>query len=309
MKVYKPKFWDSRKFSFWPYFFFPFALIINLINLLKFKYSKKEKFDIPIILVGNIYLGGTGKTPLCIEIFQILRSLKLNPAFVKKHHEKYADETKLLENIGKVFSNKQRSEAVKSLISNNFKVAIFDDGFQDPGVKSDISIICFNEKQWIGNGFVIPSGPLREKLNALKRCNHVFINGNQNLEFEKTINKFNPEIKVFYTQYKLTNLDDMINRKVIAFAGIGNPENFFDLLKNNNIEIIETLKFPDHYNFKKIDIANLNERARELDACLVTTGKDYFRLSNEDKKNIKYLKFELLIDKKEEFINELKKII
>ncbi|MBO6489212.1 MAG: tetraacyldisaccharide 4'-kinase [Pelagibacteraceae bacterium] len=309
MKVYKPKFWDSRKFSFWPYFFFPFALIINLINLLKFKYSKKEKFDIPIILVGNIYLGGTGKTPLCIEIFQILRSLKLNPAFVKKHHEKYADETKLLENIGKVFSNKQRSEAVKSLISNNFKVAIFDDGFQDPGVKSDISIICFNEKQWIGNGFVIPSGPLREKLNALKRCNYVFINGNQNLEFEKTINKFNPEIKIFYTQYKLTNLDDMINRKVIAFAGIGNPENFFDLLKNNNIEIIETLKFPDHYNFKKIDIANLNERARELDACLVTTGKDYFRLSNEDKKNIKYLKFELLIDKKEEFINELKKII
>ena len=260
-------------------------------------------------MVGNIYLGGTGKTPLCIEIFQILRSLKLNPAFVKKHHEKYADETKLLENIGKVFSNKQRSEAVKSLISNNFKVAIFDDGFQDPGVKSDISIICFNEKQWIGNGFVIPSGPLREKLNALKRCNYVFINGNQNLEFEKTINKFNPEIKVFYTQYKLTNLDDIINRKVLAFAGIGNPKNFFDLLKNNNIEIIETIKFPDHYNFKKIDIANLNERARELDACLVTTGKDYFRLSNEDKKNIKYLKFELLIDKKEEFINELKKII
>ena len=309
MKVYKPKFWDSSEFSVWPYFFFPFTLIINLINLLKFKYSKKERFDVPIILVGNIYIGGTGKTPLCIEIFQILKSLKLNPAFIKKHHGKYADETKLLENIGKVFSNKQRSEAVKSLISNNFKVAIFDDGFQDPCVKSDISIICFNEKQWIGNGFVIPSGPLREKLNALKRCNYVFINGNQNLEFEKTINKFNPEIKVFYTQYKLTNLDDIINRKVLAFAGIGNPENFFDLLKNNNIEIIETLKFPDHYNFKKIDITNLNKRARELDACLVTTEKDYLRLSNEDKKNIKYLKFELLIDKKEEFINELKKII
>ena len=176
-------------------------------------------------------------------------------------------------------------------------------------IKFFFYINFFNEKQWIGNGFVIPSGPLREKLNALKRCNYVFINGNQNLEFEKTINRFNPEIKVFYTQYKLTNLDDIINRKVLAFAGIGSPENFFDLLKNNNIEIIETLKFPDHYNYKKIDITNLNERARELDACLVTTEKDYFRLSNEDKKNIKYLKFELLIDKKEEFINELKKII
>jgi tetraacyldisaccharide 4'-kinase len=309
MKVYKPKFWNSKEFSVLPYFLFPFTLIINLINLLKFKFSKKEKFDIPIILVGNIYLGGTGKTPLCIEIFRILKSLKLNPAFIKKNHGKYTDETKLLESIGKVFSNKQRSEAVKSLINNNFKVAIFDDGFQDPGVKSDISIICFNEKQWIGNGFVIPSGPLREKLNALKRCNCVFINGNQNLEFEETINKFNPEIKVFYTRYSLTNLEDIINKKVIAFAGIGNPENFFDLLKNNNVEILETLKFPDHYNFKKIDIADLNKRARELDACLVTTEKDYFRLGNEDKKNIKYLKFELHIDKKEEFINELKKII
>jgi tetraacyldisaccharide 4'-kinase len=309
MKFYKPRFWDRNKFSIWPYVYYPFSVIVNLISLLKFKYSKIEKFNIPIILVGNIYLGGTGKTPLCIEIFQILKLLKLNPAFVKKHREKYADETKLLENIGKVFSNKQRSEAVKLLINSNFNVAIFDDGFQDPNVKSDISIICFNEKQWIGNGFVVPSGPLREKLNALKRCNYVFINGNQNFKFEKTINKFNPEIKVFYTQYKLTNLDNLINRKILAFAGIGNPENFFELLKKNNIKIIESIKFPDHYNFKKIDIINLNKRAEELDAHLVTTEKDYLRLDDEDKKNIKYIKFELLINKKEEFINEIKKII
>jgi tetraacyldisaccharide 4'-kinase len=309
MKFYKPRFWDHNEFSIWPYVFYPFSLIVNLISLLKFKYSKKEKFNIPIILVGNIYLGGTGKTPLCVEIFRILKLLKLNPAFVKKHYKKYADETKLLENVGKVFSNKQRPEAVKSLINSNFKVAIFDDGFQDPSVKSDISIICFNERQWIGNGFVIPSGPLREKLNALKRCNYVFINGNQNFKFEKTINKYNPEIKVFYTQYKLTNLDNLINRKILAFAGIGNPENFFELLKNDNTQIIETIKFPDHYNFKKIDITNLNKRAKELDAHLVTTEKDYFRLDDEDKKNIKYIKFELLINKKEEFINEIKKII
>ena len=309
MKVYKPKFWDSREFSVWPYFFFPFTLIINLINLLKFKYSKIEKFNIPIILIGNIYLGGTGKTPLCIEIFQILRSLKLNPAFVKKHHEKYADETKLLENIGKVFSNKQRSEAVKSLINSNFKVAIFDDGFQDPSVKSDISIICFNEKQWIGNGFVIPAGPLREKLTSLKRCKYVFINGNRNLESEKKIKKFNPEIKFFYTQYKLENLNLIENEKLLAFAGIANPKNFFDLLKSNNLEIMETLSFPDHYNFKKKDIINLNKKAKKLNASLITTEKDYFRLSVEDRKNINYLKLKLLISNKVEFINELKKII
>ena len=309
MKIYKPRFWDSKRFSIWPFLFFPFSVIVNLINLLKFKYSKIEKFNIPIISIGNIYLGGTGKTPLCIEIFQILRSLKINVSFVKKYYEKFSDETKLLENTGKVFINKQRSEAIKSLINEKFQVAILDDGFQDPSIKSDISIVCFNEKQWIGNGFVIPAGPLREKLTSLKRCNYVFINGNKNWELEKILKKFNPKVKIFYAQYKLTNLNDIKDKKVLAFAGIANPENFFDLLKNNNIEVIETLNFPDHYNFKKKDIINLNNRAIELNAYLVTTEKDYFRLNNEDRKNINCIKIEMFINNKEEFINELKKII
>ena len=103
-------------------------------------------------------------------------------------------------------------------------------------------------------------------------------------------------------------MDDIKNKKVLAFAGIANPTNFFDLLKNNNIEIIKTLNFPDHYNFKKTDIINLNNKAKELNACLVTTEKDYFRLNNEDRKNINCLKIELFINNKEEFINELKKI-
>ena len=309
MKVHKPRFWDSKEFTIWPYLLFPFSIIINLINLLKFKYLKAEKFNIPIILVGNIYLGGTGKTPLCIEIFQILKSLKTNPAFVKKFYEEFVDEQKLLENTGKVFLNKRRSEAIKLLINAKVEVAILDDGFQDPSIKSDISIVCFNEKQWIGNGFVIPSGPLREKLTALKRCDYVFINGDENLEKEKNINKFNSKIKIFYTKYKLTNLNDVKNKKILAFAGIANSKNFFDLLKNNNVEIIKTINFPDHYNFTKKDILNLNNEAKELNASLVTTEKDYLRLNNEDRKNINCLKIELLINKKDEFINELKKII
>ena len=86
MKVYKPKFWDNKEFTIWPYFLFPFSIIVNLINILKFKYSKGKKFNIPIILVGNIYLGGTGKTPLCIEIFKILKSLKINADYKDKQY-------------------------------------------------------------------------------------------------------------------------------------------------------------------------------------------------------------------------------
>ena len=309
MKFYKPNFWENKKFSIWPYILFPFSIMYNLGYYLKSKYTKREKFNIPIICVGNIYLGGTGKTPLCIAIYKMLVSLNINPAFIKKHHEETVDENVLLENTGNLFVNKKRSEAIKSLIKSKAEVAILDDGFQDPRIKSDISIICFNERQFIGNGFLIPSGPLRERLTALKRCNYVFINGDKNLKIEENINKFNSKIKIFYTQYKLINLEDIKNKKVLAFAGIGNPVNFFNLLKNNNIEMTETLSFPDHYNFKKTDILNLNKRAKKLNACLVTTEKDYFRLSNEDKKNVNCLKIELHIDKKVEFINELKKII
>ena len=309
MNFYKPKFWDKKEFTIWPYLLFPFSIAVNFTNFIKFKYLKREEFTIPVILVGNIYLGGTGKTPLCIEIFQILKSLKANPAFVQKYHKKFFDERKLLENIGKVFISKRRSQAVKLLMDSEATIAILDDGFQDSSIKSNISIICFNEKQWIGNGFVIPSGPLREKLTALQRCDYVFINGNQNFEMEKTINKFNSKIKIFYTRYKLINLDNIKNKKILAFSGIANPKNFFDLLKNNNVEIIKTISFPDHYNFTKKDILNLNNKAKELNACLVTTEKDYMRLNKDDKKNINCLKIQLLIDNKDDFINELKKII
>ena len=271
--------------------------------------SKKKSFDIPIICVGNIYLGGTRKTPLCIEIFNILKSLNVNPAFVRKYYEKFSDEQKLLEKKGKVFLNNQRAVAIKSLIDDNFDIALLDDGFQDPSIKSDMSIVCFNQKQWIGNGFVIPSGPLREKLTALKRCDYVFINGYKNEEMEKIINKFNPKIKIFYTEYRLIDLDRIKNKKFLAFAGIGNPSNFFDLLKKNNIEIIKTKSFPDHYNFTKKDILKLNQEANELNASLITTEKDFSRLKIDDKKNINYLKIELVFNKKDEFVSDLKKVI
>jgi len=309
MNINKPKFWDRKKFIIWPYLFLPLSLIVHMFNLFKFKFFEKKKFNIPIICVGNIYLGGTGKTPLCIEIFKILKSLNANPGFIKKYYEKFIDENKLLESTGNLFLNKNRHDAIKLLISNNFKVAILDDGFQDPTIKSDISIVCFNEKQWIGNGFLIPSGPLRESLEALKRCNLVFINGYKNLEIEKVINKINSKVKIFYAQYKLINLNNLINEKILAFAGIGNPDNFFNLLKENNLKVVKSINFSDHHNFSKKDIFKLNQEATKLNAKLITTEKDYYRLKNEDKKNINFLKIELLIERKNDFVNEIKKII
>ena len=96
MNFSKPKFWDKNKLSIFAILLFPFALIIKLLFLLKKNLTKKYKFSIPVICVGNIYLGGTGKTPLSIEIFSILKKLNMNPAFIKKEYDAFKDEFELL---------------------------------------------------------------------------------------------------------------------------------------------------------------------------------------------------------------------
>ena len=110
---------------------------------------------IEFICVGNIYLGGTGKTPLCVEIFSILKDLNMNPAFIRKQYASYQDEFELEKQIGPIYQNKKRIEAIKKAIQNNVDIVILDDGFQDFSVNKNLSIVCFNEKQWIGNGLTI----------------------------------------------------------------------------------------------------------------------------------------------------------
>ena len=309
MKIKKPKFWDKRYHTLFSIILWPISFFYQIIISIKKSATSKKEFSIPIICVGNIYIGGTGKTPLCIEVFKILKSLKINASFVKKYYEKLSDETKLLENISKVFTNKQRSEAIKSLINNKFQVAILDDGFQDPSIKSDISIVCFNEKQWIGNGLTIPSGPLREGLYALKRADCVIINGKKNKNIENKIFSKNEKIKIFYSSYKPQNIDEFQNKKVVAFAGIGNPQNFFDLAIENKLDIAETIEFPDHHKYSEKELVNLSNKIKDKNSILVTTEKDYFRISEDHKKNIKYLKIEVEIENKNQFIENIKKII
>ena len=159
------------------------------------------------------------------------------------------------------------------------------------------------------NGLVIPSGPLREGLSALKRANCVIINGKKNTDNEKRILSHNKKIKIFYTKYKAQNIDEFRNKKVIAFAGIGSPDSFFDLLKNNNIDILEKISFPDHYNYSDKELENLINKAKENNTILLTTEKDFLRIEENYKKNINYLKIIVEIENRNQFIEEIKKDI
>ena len=306
MKLKKPKFWDLKQISLWALLLIPFAFLFQLVLLLEKFFKKPKNFSVPVICVGNIYLGGTGKTPLTLELFKIIKSIGKNPGFIKKGYDYLDDEIKMLEKIGRVYTDKSREKAINNLISSNYDIAILDDGFQDYSIKKNFSILCFNSRQLIGNGFTIPSGPLRESIKSLKRADCVLINGEKNIKFENKINKFNNNIKIFYSKYKLLDTDGIQNKKVIALAGIGNPENFFDQLKEKNIDLIKTYSYPDHHNYSKKELKNIIDESEKNNAVIVTTEKDHSRMNEEIKLIIKCIKVDLEIENKNDFINLIK---
>ena len=308
MKLFKPKFWDSNRISLIAILLFPVALCLKLLIFFKQPFMKKYSFSAKVICVGNIYLGGTGKTPLCIELFSILKKLNKNPAFIRKKYKSFQDEINLLKNMGPTYESHKRKVAIDSAIQNKADIVILDDGFQDFSIKKDFSIVCFNQRQWIGNGFVIPSGPLREGLSSLKRADCVVINGQKDINIENEISKKNRHIKIFYSTYKPLNINEFKSKKIIGFAGIGNPPNFFNLLKENYVTLIEEIIYPDHYNYPKIELDSLIKKANDNDASLLTTEKDYLRIDDNYKKNIKCLRIKVEIENQNHFIEYIKKL-
>ena len=110
MNFRKPEFWDDSRLSFWSLILYPFSIIFLLGSLLDRLFKIEKKFPIPIICVGNIYVGGTGKTPLALEIFKIIKSNEKNPGFIKKGYDYLYDEIEMLKKIGKTFTNKNKRE-------------------------------------------------------------------------------------------------------------------------------------------------------------------------------------------------------
>ena len=307
MKLKKPLFW-SKNNNLFSFILFPFSLLIQLLFFFKNIFLKTKKISIPVICVGNIYLGGTGKTPLSIEIVRILKKFNMAPVLVKKFYTDQFDEIDLInsKNI-EIIKNSSRYIALKEAEERGFKSVVLDDGFQDHSIYKDLSILCFNEKQLIGNGFTIPAGPLREPLSALRRSKIILINGKKNEDFENKIKSINNEINIFYSKYIAQNSNKFLNENILAFAGIGNPENFFDLLKENNINVEKKISFPDHYNYSKKELDKLLKISKENNLKLLTTEKDFFRIKHFNTTDIDYLTIKLEIINEELFEKELKR--
>lgn len=307
MNLKKPRFWENEKPNLLAYILLPLAKLIQLLSFLNIK-QKKNKFKIKTICIGNIYLGGTGKTSLSIELKNILEKKNIKTCFVKKFYNNQQDEQILLKNHGQLFLSNKRSSAIRDAEDKGFEIAILDDGLQDQSIEYDTKIVCFNNLNWIGNGLTIPAGPLREEISNLKNYKQVFINGNlENLEYlKKKILNINPGININIGKYIPENLNEFnIEDNYLVFSGIGNHKTFVSMMKEYSFKILKDFEFPDHYQYKDNDIKKITNLAKELGCKIVTTEKDFLRLKNMNFENLKFIKSKLKILEEEKFIKSI----
>ncbi|MGD0465689.1 MAG: tetraacyldisaccharide 4'-kinase [Gammaproteobacteria bacterium] len=277
--------WYNKRVSIGYYLFFClFELIYKYIiffrkKLYEYKIFKTHKFKLPIIIVGNITVGGTGKTPLVIYIANYLQNQGFKPAIISRGYRSkstsislvstgsdpimFGDEPVLLAKATNcpVVIGKNRVSTIEFLLKkfNNINVIICDDGLQHYKLARDLEIAVIDSLNQFGNGHLLPLGPLREPIYRLNTVDLVIINGNQPLSYQ-----YQNQYTINLLPDQIYNLLDPDNIKipadfteVHAVSGIGNNKKFFDLLKNQGIKII-THEFPDHYNYQEKDL-NFND--------------------------------------------------
>lgn len=311
MKFKKPKFWDQRKPNILAYLLSPFTLIIKINNLFLNSKSKEKFREITTICVGNIYLGGTGKTPTTIKLYELLRESNFKVCTAKKIYSDQKDEEIMLKKRSKFISAKNRKEIIQSAIKNKYELVIFDDGLQDREIDYSLKFVCFDTQNWIGNGCLIPSGPLREKVESLKKYDAVILKNieeKSNLdEIKLTINNINPDIKIFNSILRIENLKEFnLDNRFLIFSGIGNNDSFRKILEKNNFIIDDGFVFPDHFEYQDKDIIRLLKIAEEKNIKVITTEKDYVKIPIQYKKKINLIKINLEILEQPELIKLIK---
>ena len=306
MKLIKPKFWSEKNVI--TFLFYPLSLITHLTNIFK-KNSSQKEFDIKSICIGNIYTGGTGKTSLAIKINELL-SKKFKTVFIKKNYDNHQDEINLLKKKGEVISLKNRMLSLALATQKKFDIAILDDGLQQKTIKYSLKIVCINSTNGFGNGFLLPAGPLRESVNEIKNYDLAFLNGEKkNTQLKKKIKKINQNIKIFESIYEPVQIKKFDRTKnYLLFCGIGNPHEFQNTLKKYKFKIKRKIIYPDHYKISYNEIKKIKTLAKKENLNIITTEKDFFRLDDNQKKNINYLKIKLKIKNEYQFKKLILKI-
>ncbi len=272
--------------------------------------KKPHRFPIPVISVGNIICGGSGKTPTAIALAHLLQQKGIEVHFVTRgyggllqgpvevspsHSPKdIGDEPLLLAQHAPTWVAKNRPLGVQKAMENGAHLVILDDGHQTSSLYKNISFVVVNALQGFGNGHVMPAGPLRETLQeGLRRANAIIGIGEGNMPAGLPLfkAKINPQPVSF-----------SLNR-VVAFCGLGFPQKFYRTLKDLGATLVATKSFPDHHTYTEDELLELQALAKAQQALLITTRKDWVKISPSWQKHLHVLDIEVQFEDPEGICN------
>ena len=337
------KHWAKRSLP--SFLLLPFAFLFGFILIIRRFFYKRKIFNqyksrSKIVSIGNLTVGGSGKTPFAIFLAKYLKSKGYSVAVSHRGYKgRFEKSIKLISDENSIFDcandagdepyliaknlqgipvivGKNRNMAIKYLEDNFLPdFIILDDSFQHLKVKHDLDFLLFNAINPVGNGFMIPAGKLREPISAAKFGDIIIFNNCQQefnipewaRKFKKTIFKIEYIINNFvkYCDNEINEVNFFREKEIFLLSGIGNPKSFEDSIKNSGINFLHHFAFPDHHNFKfEKDIQPIINKSikNNIDAIL-TTEKDYVKLQNLSlfKIDFYYAKLNIKIDNFKEF--------
>ena len=288
-----PRFWYKKSDTYLSNTLYPLSLLFRFGTKLRNIVSRQRISNLPVICIGNIVVGGAGKTPVALKLGSLLKRNGYKPHFVSKGYggietnntlikdwhsaQSVGDESLLLSEVAPTWIGKDRNKSFILAKENGADCIIMDDGFQNPTLQKDFSIIVVNGEQGFGNKRVIPSGPLRESISrGISRANLIIVIGEIADNIKKKISN---SVPLIHAKFKISK-DNKIykNQKVTAFAGIAYPDKFYNSLHEQGAILEKKISYPDHHIFDENDMLNLAETANITKSILVTTKKDFVRI-------------------------------
>ena len=325
----QPDFWYRSNYSIAAHLLWPFSLVYSLVYKIRKTFSKSWQATVPVVCVGNLSVGGTGKTPTAIAIANFFIQKNIDIHFLSRGYGKtldgpirvdpskhtaieVGDEPLLLAKIAPTWVSADRRAGAELAISDGATALIMDDGFQNTNIHKDISILVIDGEVGFGNGKIFPAGPLRENVeNGIRKANAVLIIGDDTKSLRIKIKEFQSTTLKVLHGYLIPELNDinLKGERVVAFAGIGRPEKFFRTVRSLGCIISETTKFNDHHNYTVDEIDNLEQQAKDMNAKLVTTSKDRIRLDKTTAKKVIEIPVILKLKDSSELLGLLKPIL
>ena len=276
--------------------------------------AQSYRAKIPVICVGNINVGGTGKTPTVQALIAACQARGLAPAVLSRGYKAalkgplkvtrshsasdVGDEPRLIADIAPVYIGANRAETAKLAEADGANLLIMDDGLQNPSLEKDLTFVVVDAERGFGNGHVIPAGPLREPVSdGLARADALISIGR-----EEAQSKFRQNLELPAIQHFTARVDVLPTgmpwkgTPCVAFAGIGHPEKFFATLKNLGADLRQTIALSDHQEHTPALLERLKREAAQQNAQLVTTEKDMVRLPQDKRAEIIAVPIRLIFD-------------